>query len=127
LSERQRSEKWMTALATLVLLLFSACGETGISKTLERPLHLALPGLGSPAQSNEASNVAATGGRTLWVTNPTKVPGSKKSVAVLDGHKVQHAVLIASRSRQIILTESHDFAFVRITSARAPPAPAFAI
>lgn len=127
MSERQKIGKWMPALATLALLLFSASADIGISKALERHLHLAINGLGAPVQTNEASNIAAAAGRALWVTKPTKVPGSKKSVAVLDGHRVQKTVLLVSRSRQISLTASHDFALVRITSVRAPPAPAFAI
>ena len=116
----------MPALATLLLLLFSASPDIG-NKALERPLHLAINGLGAPVHTNEASNIAAPAGRALWATKPTKVPGSKKSAAALDGHEVQKTVLLVSRYRQITLTASHDFALVRITSVRAPPAPAFAI
>jgi hypothetical protein len=116
----------MPALATLLLLLFSASPDIG-NKALERPLHLAINGLGAPVGTNEASNIAAPAGRALWATKPTKAPGSKKPAAALDGHKVQKTVLLVSRYRQITLTASHDFALVRITSVRAPPAPAFAI
>ena len=127
MSERQKIGKWMPALATLVLLLFSASADSGNSRELERPLHLAANGLGAPVQTNEAGNIAAAAGRALEVTKPTRLPGSKKSVAVLNGHGVQKTVLLVSRSRQITFTASHDFALVRITSVRAPPAPAFAI
>ena len=127
LSDRQKIGKWVPALATLVVLLFSASAGIGNGKALERPLQLAINGFGAPAQPNDASNIAAAAGPALWVTKPTKLAGSKKSVAVLDGHRIQKTVLIVSRSRQIAFASSRDFVFVAVTSVRGPPAPSFAI
>jgi hypothetical protein len=126
LSERQNIGRWIPALATLVLLLFSAGANTGISEPLERPLHLA-NGFGAPEPTNEAGNIAATAGRALSVTKPTKAPGSKKSVGVLDGYQVQKTVLLVARSRQITQTPSHEARVDRIATVRGPPSVAFAI
>jgi len=126
LRERQKTRTWIPALATLLLLLFSAGADIGIRTVLEPPLCQVAHGLGTPAQSNETTSIATAGGRSLWVTKPTKEPGSR-SVAVLNGHQVQKTVLRVSRSHQIRLSSSHDFAFVRFSSVRAPPVPAFAI
>jgi len=116
----------MSALTTLVLLLFSTNLGVGNSQSPERPLQVAASGLGQPVQPNEASNIVAAAGRSLWTTKEIRVPGSKKSVAILNGYCVQTHVLPVYRSLRFAVTTLDDFITVSSTPVRAPPVPAFA-
>lgn len=127
MSERQQIMTWMAALLSLVLLQFSAGADFSKGKPQDTPQRLSVSGPGAPSQTNEAGKVPASTSRSLWVTHGTRSSGTRKSiVAILDGLRVEPLVSSVIRRLQFESRPHSEFALVRITSARAPPASSFA-